>query len=181
MTIRQLSKVKMFLTQQQLQTLVSSLIFSKLDYCNSLYYGLPEYTLRKLQHVQNCAARLVKKKKIPHNSSMINIFTELHWLRIKHRIIYKVLLIVHNCLHDNAPEDIQSLIIVANSQRGVKLKETRARNSYGERAFSHVGPKLWNLLPNEISGEIDQVEFKKKLKSFLMTKGDEFVEWTKSC
>jgi hypothetical protein len=40
---------------------------------------------------------------------------------------------------------------------------------------------LWNLLPNEISGEIDQVEFKKKLKSFLMTKGDEFVEWTKSC
>ena len=103
MTIRQLSKVKMFLTQQQLQTLVSSLIFSKLDYCNSLYYGLPEYTVRKLQHVQNCAARLVKKKKISHNSSMINIFTELHWLRIKHRIIYKVLLIVHNCLHDNAP------------------------------------------------------------------------------
>ena len=54
--------------------------------------------------------------------------------------------------------------------------ETRAKNSSGERAFSHEGPKLWNLLQNEISGEIDQVEFKKKLKSLLMTKGDEFVE-----
>ena len=64
-------------------------------------------------------------------------------------------------------------------QRNSKLQETRTRSSYGDRAFSHVAPKLWNLLPNEISEEEDVMEFKKKLKSFLMTKGDEFIEWTK--
>ena len=96
MTIRKLSKVKYYLSQMQLQTLVSSLIFSKLDYCNSLYYGLPEYTIKKLQHVQNCAARLVWKNKIPYNSSLDHVYHSLHWLRIKFRIIYKVLLIVHN-------------------------------------------------------------------------------------
>ena len=185
MTIRKLSKVKYYLSQMQLQTLVSSLIFSKLDYCNSLYYGLPEYTIKKLQHVQNCAARLVSetclvwKNKIPYNSSLDHVYHSLHWLRIKFRIIYKVLLIVHNCLHDNAPEDISALISYATSQRSMKLKETRTCNSYGDRAFSHIGPKLWNLLPNEICEEHDQMEFKKKLKSFLMTRGDEYVEWTK--
>ena len=58
LTIRKLSKVKYYLSQLQLQTLVSSLVFSQLDYCNSLYYGLPAYTIKKLRHVQNCAARL---------------------------------------------------------------------------------------------------------------------------
>ena len=61
LTIRKLSKVKIYLSQQQLQTLVSSLIFSQLDYCNSLYYGLPLSIINKLQRVQNCAARLVWK------------------------------------------------------------------------------------------------------------------------
>ena len=50
---------------------------------------------------------------------------------------------------------------------------------YGDRAFSHVAPKLWNLLPIEIREEHVLDEFKKKLKTFLMTKGDEFVSWTK--
>ena len=63
-------------------------------------------------------------------------------------------------------------------QRNSKLQETRSRTSYGDRAFSHVAPKLWNLLPDEIGEEEDLMEFKKKLKTFLMIKGDEFIEWT---
>ena len=94
-------------------------------------------------------------------------------------IIYKLLLMVYNCLHGKAPQDLASMIRRSQLQRNSKLQETKARSSYGDRAFSHVAPKLWNLLPNEISEEEDVMEFKKKLKSFLMTKGDEFIEWTK--
>jgi hypothetical protein len=178
-TIRQLSKVKVFLSQQQLQILVSSLIFTLLDYCNSLYYGLPAGTIKKLQHVQNCAARLVWKKKIPFNSSIDHVFHSLHWLKIKFRIIYKIIWLVYCCLHNKAPEDVSALITYAQSDRTMKLRETRVNNSYGERAFSHTGPKLWNLLPQEITQEHELLAFKQKLKSFLMTRGEEFIEWTK--
>lgn len=41
MIIRQLYQVKFYLSQDQLQVLVSSLVFSRLDYCNSLYFRLP--------------------------------------------------------------------------------------------------------------------------------------------
>ena len=179
MLIRQLSKVKIFLSQQQLQVLVSSLIFTNLDYCNALYYGLPSYMIKKLQRVQNCAARLVWKPFIPYNSSLDHVFHSLHWLKIKFRIIYKILWLVYKCLHGTAPEDISTLISYANSERTMKLQETRVRSSYGDRAFSHVGPKLWNLLPKEIAEEHNILEFKKKLKSFLLTRGGEFIEWTK--
>ena len=179
MIIRKLSQVKFYLTQEQLQTMVSSLIFSSLDYCNALYYGLPVSTINKLQRVQNCAARLVWKRKIPYNSSLDEIYSKLHWLRIKFRIIYKILLIVYKCLHDEAPPDVAAMISYAQSKRTMKLQETRAWNSYGDRAFSHVAPKLWNLLPSSIQQEHDQIQFKKKVKSFLMTRGEEFVGWSK--
>ena len=181
MTIRELSTVKIYLTQQQLQVLVYSKIFSNLDYCNSIYYGLPSYTINKLQRVQNCAARLVWKNKIPFNSSLDAIYESFNWLRVRFRIIYKVLLIVHHCLHNNAPTEVAAMIQYSKSERTMKLQETRTLNSYGDRAFSHVGPKLWNLLPGDIREDHDLVSFKQKLKSFLMTRGEEFVAWTSLC
>ena len=175
--IRNLSKIKFFLSQNQLQTLVSSLIFSRLDYCNSLYYGLSINLIKKLQHVQNCAARLVLKRRIPFHTSLDGIFGELHWLKIRDRIIYKVVLIVHNCLHQNAPNELSALLRYADSERTMKLQETRVKCRYGDRAFSHMAPKLWNLLPNYIREQHNTILFKKQLKSFLITRSDEFNRW----
>ena len=104
---------------------------------------------------------------------------ELHWLKVKYRIIYKILLIVHNCLHGNAPNAVTALLQYSESERTMKLKETSFHNSYGARAFSHVAPKLWNLLPSDIRNHHDTLEFKKKLKSFLLLRGEEFISWTK--
>ena len=66
-TIKKLTQIKGFLSKEQLQQLVSSDIFSLLDYCNSLYFGVNNNLMMKLQRVQNCAARLVCKERIGHN------------------------------------------------------------------------------------------------------------------
>ena len=60
-TIRLLSRIGVFLMSEQLNTMVYALIFSLMDYCNALYYGLNAETINKLQRVQNSAARLVMK------------------------------------------------------------------------------------------------------------------------
>ena len=114
--IRKLSQIKGYLTEEQLQQLVSSDVFSKLDYCNSLFYGINSALIRKMQHVQNCAARLVSKTKIP-SGSLDKFITDKHWLKVKFRPLYKILLIVHNCLQENAPEEIffkPTRVLVAN-------------------------------------------------------------------
>ena len=67
----------------------------------------------------------------------------------------------------------------ADSSRTMNLRETKYLNKYGERAFSHVGPKLWNLLPKNMREEHDTEVFKKTLKSFLMVRGEEFLTWIK--
>ena len=82
--IKKLTQIKGFLSEKQLQQLVSSDIFSQIDYCNSLFYGINSNLISKLQRVQNCAARLVSKERITSNN-MDNVLMNLHWLKVKYR------------------------------------------------------------------------------------------------
>ena len=86
--MRYISCIRPYLTQDATATIVHSLVTSRLDYLNSLLYGLPEYLLKKLQLVQNNAARLVlKKKKYDHITPLLK---NLHWLPVNQRIVYKI-------------------------------------------------------------------------------------------
>ncbi|GFR94184.1 reverse transcriptase-like protein [Elysia marginata] len=52
-----------FLNEDAVKPLVSTFFLFRLDFCNSLLYGLPMDTLKRLQLVQSNAARLILKKK----------------------------------------------------------------------------------------------------------------------
>ena len=171
LTIKNITLIKNYLSENQRKQLICARIFSLLDYCNSLYYGINVSLVNKLQRVQNCAAKLIFKNRIP-SSLLDEKFLKLHWLKIKYRIIYKIILIVHNCLKQNAPKEIMSLIEPGDSNRTLHLKQTRTMTKYGDRAFSHMGPKLWNMLPMRIRTVEETECFKTKLKSFLLLHGD---------
>ena len=101
-----------------------SYVFSKIDYCNSLYYGINSGLISKLQRVQNCAVRLVVKRKVS-DREIDEMLMDLHWLKVKFRSVYKILLIVHNCLHERAPNEIIELLNYGDSIRTMHLRETR--------------------------------------------------------
>ena len=62
--LRQLRMVRSSLTLKAAKTLVHAFVSSRLDYCNSLLYGIGDGLLTKLQTVQNAAARVVKETRI---------------------------------------------------------------------------------------------------------------------
>ena len=59
LSIYKIRNLRRYLSLEACQVLIHSLVFSHLDYCNSLLYGLPECVIGKLQRVQNIAAKLV--------------------------------------------------------------------------------------------------------------------------
>ena len=75
---------KKFLSKDTTRTLVNALVTSRLDYCNSLLYGLQAIYLNKLQCVQNTAARLICN--ISRFDHITPALYKLHWLAIKSRI-----------------------------------------------------------------------------------------------
>lgn len=151
--IRNIAKNRNYLTDSATESVVHAFITSKLDYCNSLYYGLPKYLLKRLQCIQNSAARLVvQASKFDH---VTPVLIKLHWLPVRFRIMFKILLMVYKCLHDMVPPYLANVIKPRKTSRSLRsttmeyLEEQRSRLvTYGDRSFSVAGPKLWNNLPN---------------------------------
>ena len=80
--------------------LIHSLVFSHLHYCNSLLYGIPECVIRKLQRVQNIAAKLVLN--LGKSDSPIPAMFRLHWLPKRFRLDYKIALLMYKCYKGEA-------------------------------------------------------------------------------
>ena len=95
--LRNIAKIRNFLTQSAAQSRVHPFVTSRIDSCNSLLYGVSTTILHKLQRVQNSAARLVKR--VGKCEHITPILSELHWLPVTHRIIFKVLLLTFKALH----------------------------------------------------------------------------------
>ena len=102
--------IRKYLSKETTEILIHAFISSRVDYCNSLYYGLPAYQLMKLQIIQNAAARLVfQESKYCH---ITPILRDLHWHPVKYRIDYKILLLTFKAIHGLAPAYIQELIAI---------------------------------------------------------------------
>ena len=96
-----INRIRRYLCEDVIKTLVNNLVTSRFDYCNSLLYGLPNILLNKLQKVQNTSARIIKR--IPRQNHTTPILKELHWLPVKYRTEYKLLLITYKALNGQAP------------------------------------------------------------------------------
>ena len=61
--LRNISRIRKYISQDTSVVLIKSLIMSRLDYSNGLFYGLPKCTVSGLQAVQNSAARIVTQER----------------------------------------------------------------------------------------------------------------------
>ena len=150
-------RIRKFLNHETVQILVNAFVTSRLDYCNSLLYGLPATQLNKLQRVQNAAARLICN--ISRFDHISPILFELHWLPIKYRINFKILLITYKALHGLAPNYTTELITVKplsrcnlRSDGALFLQRPTIKGlaTLGDRSFALAAPTLWNELSTEI-------------------------------
>ena len=144
-----------YLPREICETLVNSLITSRLEYCNSLLYGCLSSLLARFQRVPNSAARLIYNFTRAFPSSLL---IDLHWLPVKHRILFKIILKTYKVIHSLAPDYIIQLIQVKSSNRTLRSSNTillehptiQSSKTLGNRAFTLAAPVEWNLLPLSI-------------------------------
>ena len=94
--LRRINSIRNLLSVDAVKTLVCSLVLSRLDYCNSLLVGLPQYFIKRLQGVQNVAARsILRTLRSDHISLLLQ---NLHWLPVNSRILHKDAALCHTSL-----------------------------------------------------------------------------------
>lgn len=173
--LRQLRQVRCSLTSDAVKTLVHAFISSRLDYCNSLLTGVGDGVLRKLQSVQNAAARLITNtRKFDHITPVLR---DLHWLPVRQRIVFKTAMLVYKCLHGLAPSYLTEFCRPVSTLPGRRqlrsgttgvLHVPRTRTSIGSRSFAVAGPVTWNSLPTELRTlNLSVASFAKRLKTYL--------------
>ena len=108
--LKNIGRIRKLLSGKQTEQLVHSIITSRIDYCNVLFYGINKGVLNKLQKAENAAVRLIFRKR--KRDSVTTLFHKLHWLRIEDRLIFKILLIVYKCLRGMAPLNLINLLII---------------------------------------------------------------------
>ena len=99
--LRSSGRIWNILTFDATAQLIHALITTRLDFCNSILYNLPNNKIKRLQRIQNQAARMLKR--IPRRNRITPVLRELHWLKIHDRIIFNILISTHKAVNNTAP------------------------------------------------------------------------------
>ena len=153
--IRDLRRIRSTLDHTTACTIATSLIHSKLDYCNSLFLNINTQQINRLQLILNSAARAVTKTpKFHHITPQLK---SLHWLKITQRIQYKIISLTYKSLQFHQPSSISDLLTVqqarcTRSSAVVTLQRPSnpSRLKITDRSFYYQAPALWNALPKDL-------------------------------
>ena len=170
--IRNISRIRKSLSKEVAAAVIHSYVISRLDYGNSLLYNAPVTQLAKLQKAQNAAARVLTG--IPRFSHITPILKELHWLPVKERIMYKILLMTWKALNGRSPQYILDLVSLYVPNRNLRswncnmLSVPKVQSLAGEKSFLYSAPKLWNSLPVSVRNATSIESFKIGIKTVLL-------------
>lgn len=167
-----IGRIRHFISTDACKTLVNSLVTSRLDYANSLLFGVNKCQIERLQRVQNTGARLVTKTR--KREHITPILAGLHWLPVEFRPKFKILVYTYTALQGTAPDYIQELLHLQTTTRALRsegslrleLPHVRTK-TYGERQFNRAAATLWNNLPVQIRHSKSVQCFKKQLKTYF--------------
>ena len=172
--LKKIGSIRRYLTVSASKSLVHALVTSRMDYCNSVLYGLPNTLLSKLQRIQNTAARLITRT--ARHDHITPVLRELHWLPIHSRIDYKILMYTYKALHGDAPSYLTDMIGIKPHSRQLRSNNSiqlcvpnYKTKTYGARTFSTAAALLWNNLPSHLKECATTDAFKRNLKTHLFT------------
>src|SRR6218665_1180193 len=154
--LRQLRVISRSLTSNATATLVHAFVTSRLDYCSTLCVGLSAVRLGCLERVIRTAARLIGG--IPRTGHVSAYMLDvLHWLSLQQRIMFRIGAMVWRCILGLASAYLRDLChptpgtrgcsSLRSSEQGLLFVPFARTSTTQARAFSVVGPSVWNGLP----------------------------------
>ena len=106
--LRRLASIRRFLTSTATATLVSAVVLSIIDYCNSLLFGSTRDVTSHLQRMLKYAARVILC--LPKSCNITTHLISLHWFPVKVRSTYKIAFLCYHCHNSTAPSYVADML-----------------------------------------------------------------------
>ena len=174
--LQKLVKVSDFKFSMQL---ANSIFHSKLLYGIEVWGLCPKYIIKKVQVLQNKAARIVQgigARKLDTSTLIKN----MNWLQIQELISYRISCLIHQIVYTQKPEYLHKILIANNSintrsnlgnKLGTKPKNI-GKSQYTKNQFCSKAYNIYNLIPSIITSIENKALFKKYLKRYLLNNND---------
>jgi len=143
---------------------------------NSTLLGLPVYLQRRLQSVQNAAARLIISR-LHCSDHITDALVSLHWLRVPERITFKVAVLTYRAVTGDVPQYLRQFVCVTDVPSRHRLRSSTCDDliehwavqlTYiGSRAFPVAAARIWNTLPLHVTSASSSTVFTQHLKLHL--------------
>ncbi len=170
----QISRVKHIFDESTLAKIIDTLVISKINYCASVWSNTSDMNIKKIQLIQNCAARLITGlSKYDHISSTLD---SLNWLPMKEHLLYRDTILTFKCINGLAPSYLcdrfekRNEIHDRDTRNNKKLQIPQYRTTCGQRTFKYRATKIWNALDEQLKSINSINVFKSKLKLEFLTK-----------
>ena len=159
-----LRRIRKFLSDETAILLANAMVSSRLDYCNTLLYGVSKSNIAKLQRVQNALCCIIFR--LDKMTPVTPFLKKLHWLPIQHRILFKYNLLVFKAINLSQPPYLSALIRSSSLTRCNRLSvsSTHPKKHIGSRGFAVAAPAEWNKLPQTVRSEQTIDHFRSQLK-----------------
>ena len=174
--LRLLASIRRFLTSTANVKLVSAIVLSRINYCNSLLFGSTHDATANLQRIQNYAARVILRP--PKSSSITTHLKSLHWLPVKVRSTYKIVCLCYHCHSSTVPSYAADMLqkkpshtcnTRSNSYTMPLLnRPAHCKAALGDRSFSFVSSSVWNSISDDVRCAPSLSSFKSRLKTYLL-------------
>ena len=104
--LRDFHHIHPFISKTAAIALNNAFVQSRLNFCNSLFYGLPKYGIYRPQKIQNTVVCIITNSHFWHSATLIS----LHWLLIFSDVNYKICCIMHRALSVGVPYYLSTLL-----------------------------------------------------------------------
>ena len=157
--------------------MITNLILSNIDYCNSLLAGATNKALKPLQKMINRSVRFIYDlKKIQPTSQFA---FRAHFLPIYYRIQFKICLLAHKIIRGLSPDYLLDGLEMFHTTTKINLRAGQGRDSLmfkyppvksSQNSLFHKLISNWNGLPHHLRATTTLDNFKIKLKTYLFKK-----------
>ena len=160
-------QIHKFLSVETAILLANDMVSSRLDYCNSLLYGVSKPNIAKLQRVQNALCRIIfRLDKMSHVTPFLK---KLHWLPMQHRVLFKYNHLVFKAVNFSQTPYLSTLIRSSSLTHGNRLSvsSTHPKKHIGTSDFAVAAPDEWNKLPKTVRSRQTIDSFRSQLKTYF--------------
>ena len=170
--LHQINRVKKNFDKETLKQVITSLVFSKMLYCSTVWSNTSTQNINKLRSIQNFASKIVtNSRKFDH---VTPLHRQLTWLPVKQLLYYRDSVLTYKCFKGLARKHLvdkftkRSSIKARHNRKRDLLHITLYRTATGQRTFAYRGTSIWNNLDNDIKQCVSLQSFKQAIKGQLL-------------